>query len=98
MLLTKHCTMKTYGCSGGIVPHILNLGIRWRWVVSLTPRQLYSRGRSSPYPFHRKVVRFRSRSGGYGKEEDSLPLPGIELRSPSLLLKIIIILYRHNYR
>jgi hypothetical protein len=26
----------------GIAPRILNLGTRWRWVVSLTPRPLYS--------------------------------------------------------
>jgi hypothetical protein len=27
--------------SGGMVPHILNLCTRWRWVVSFTPRLLY---------------------------------------------------------
>jgi len=30
--------------SGGIAPGILNLGIRWRWVFSFTPRGLYLRG------------------------------------------------------
>jgi hypothetical protein len=29
--------MKTYWGSGCIAPHILDLGIRWRWVVSFTP-------------------------------------------------------------
>jgi hypothetical protein len=28
--------------SGGIAPHILNLGARWRWVVSFTHQPLYS--------------------------------------------------------
>jgi len=32
--------MKEYWKSGGIVPHILNLGARQRWVVSFTPRLL----------------------------------------------------------
>jgi len=26
--------------SGGAVPRVLNLGARWRWVVSFTPRPL----------------------------------------------------------
>jgi len=33
--------MKTYWEIGGINPRILNLGTRWRWVVSFTPRPLY---------------------------------------------------------
>jgi len=33
--------------SGGIAPRILNLGNRWRWVVSFTLRPLYPRGKSS---------------------------------------------------
>jgi hypothetical protein len=30
LCLTKHHAMKTYWENGGIVPHILDLGIRWR--------------------------------------------------------------------
>jgi len=30
LCLTKHCTMKMYWGSGGIVPHILHLDTRWR--------------------------------------------------------------------
>jgi hypothetical protein len=30
MCLTKHHAMKTYWGSGGIAPHILDLGSRWR--------------------------------------------------------------------
>jgi hypothetical protein len=33
--------MKTYWGSGGIAPRILDLGTRWKWVVSFTPRPLY---------------------------------------------------------
>jgi len=32
--------------NGGTVPRILNMGIRWRWVVSFTPRPLYPQGNS----------------------------------------------------
>jgi len=31
LCLTKHHTMEYWG-SGGITPHILNFGTRWRWV------------------------------------------------------------------
>jgi hypothetical protein len=32
--------------SGGIAPRILDLGTRWKWVVSFTPRPLYPRERA----------------------------------------------------
>jgi hypothetical protein len=38
--------MKAYWGSGGIVPRILDLGSRWRWVISFTPRPLYPQGKS----------------------------------------------------
>jgi hypothetical protein len=38
--------MKIYGGSEGIAPHILDLGTRWKWVVSFTSQPLYSRGKS----------------------------------------------------
>jgi len=46
--LTKHYAMKTYwgGWGGGIVPRILELGTRRRWVVSFTPQPPYPRGKS----------------------------------------------------
>jgi hypothetical protein len=31
--------MKTYWVNGGIATRILDLGTRWRWVVSFTPRE-----------------------------------------------------------
>jgi len=41
LCLTKHHTMKTYWRSWGIAPRILDIGTRWRWVVSFTSRLLY---------------------------------------------------------
>jgi hypothetical protein len=41
LFLTSHHAMETYSRSVGIVPRILNIDIRWRWVVSFTPRSLY---------------------------------------------------------
>jgi len=38
LCLIKHHTMITYGC---IALCILNLAIRWRRMVSLTPQKLY---------------------------------------------------------
>jgi len=38
--------MKAYWGSGCIAPRYLNLGIRWKRVVSFTMRSLYSRGKS----------------------------------------------------
>jgi len=40
---TKHQPMKTCWRSGGILPLILNIGTGCRWVVSFTPRPLYTR-------------------------------------------------------
>jgi hypothetical protein len=33
--------------NGGINPRILNLGARWMWVVSFTPRPLYPQGKTT---------------------------------------------------
>jgi hypothetical protein len=57
--LIKHHAMNTYWGSGGIAPHILNLGTRWRWVVSFTPRPLYPLGRAPRYPLDRVWVYLR---------------------------------------
>jgi len=50
LCLTKHHAMKTDWGSGGIAPRILDLGARRRWVVSFTPRSLYSQGEKHRYP------------------------------------------------
>jgi hypothetical protein len=55
------------------------LGIRWRWVVSFTPRPLYPRERKRPsYPLDRRLVGPQSRSGHGGEEKNSQPLQGFE--------------------
>jgi len=41
--------------SVAIAPHILNLGARWRWVVSFTPRPLYRRGKNLRYALDRRL-------------------------------------------
>jgi hypothetical protein len=38
--------MKAHWGSGGIVPRILDLGTRWRWVISFTSRSLYPQGKT----------------------------------------------------
>jgi hypothetical protein len=47
LFLTEHYVMKAYWGRGCIAPHILDLGITWRWVVSFIPRPLYSQGKST---------------------------------------------------
>jgi len=42
-----HHAMKTYWENGGIAPRVLNVGARWRWVVSFMSRPLYPRNKSS---------------------------------------------------
>jgi hypothetical protein len=49
LCLTKYHAMKAYWGSGRIAPRI-DLGTRWRWVVSFTPRPLYSQGKEPLVP------------------------------------------------
>jgi len=58
--------------SEGVAPRIPNLGTRWRSVVSLTPRPLYSRGKSPRHPLDRKMGGPQSRSGEW--RWDKIPL------------------------
>jgi hypothetical protein len=44
----------------------------------LTPRPLYSQGRSPWYPLDKKLSGPQSRSGCGGEEKNSQPLPGLE--------------------
>jgi hypothetical protein len=67
--------------SGDTVPCILNIGTRWRWVVSFTPRPIYSRGKSSWYPLQWRL-------GGSPEPvwtwwEKSRILPGMKPQPPS---------------
>jgi hypothetical protein len=56
---------------------IAGVVVRWRWVVSLTPRPLYPRGKNTLYPLDRRLggPHSRSRSGS----ERKIPSPCREL-------------------
>jgi len=56
--------------SEGTAPRIFNLGTRWRWVVSFTPRPLYPRGKIPCYPFNRRLGGPQSRSGSGGEDKN----------------------------
>jgi hypothetical protein len=45
--ITEHHAVKSYCGSRGKASIILDLGARWRWVVSFTPRPLYPRERAA---------------------------------------------------
>jgi hypothetical protein len=70
--------MKAYWRSGGIAPRILDLGTRWRCVISFTLRPLYTRGKSPCYPLDKRLGGPQSRAGRGGEEKNSQPLPGLE--------------------
>jgi hypothetical protein len=70
--------MKTYLRNGGIAPHILDLGTRWRLVVTFTPRPLYLQGKSPWYSLDRRLGEPQSRSGRDGEEKNYQPPSGIE--------------------
>jgi hypothetical protein len=53
--ITKHHALKAYWASRGIAPRILDLGTRWRWVVSFTPPPLYPQGKSPWYPLDTRL-------------------------------------------
>jgi hypothetical protein len=65
--------------SGFIEPHFLDLGTRWRWVVSFMPRPLYHRGNSPRYPLDRSWVNLKSSLGDMEKWK-FFRTPGLELR------------------
>jgi hypothetical protein len=51
-----------------------DLGTRWRWVVSFTPRPLYPQGKSPRYPLDRKLGGPQSRYGHGVEEKNFQPL------------------------
>jgi hypothetical protein len=67
------------GCIG-TPPTIIDLDIRWRWVVIFTPRLLYPLGKTLRYPLDRRLNGTRGRFGRRGIEKFILPTPGIEHR------------------
>jgi hypothetical protein len=70
--------MKVYWGSGGIAPRIIDLGTRWRCVVSFTPQPLYRQGKSPWYTLDRRLGGPLSRSGRGSEEKNSQPLQGIK--------------------
>jgi hypothetical protein len=64
--------------SGGKLHSFFDLGTRWRWVVSFTPRPLYPQGKSPLYPLDRGLGGPQSRSGRGGEEKNFQPPPEIE--------------------
>jgi hypothetical protein len=73
LCLTKHEAMKMYWGSRRIVPPIIDLTTRWRWVVSFT--SLYPRDKRRPYPSDRRVGGPRSRYECGGEEKISYHCP-----------------------
>jgi hypothetical protein len=76
--LTEHHAKKSYWGSGGTNPRIFQLGTRWRWVVSFTPRPLHRQGKSPWCLLDRRLGGSQSRSGLGGEEKNSQLLPGLE--------------------
>jgi hypothetical protein len=73
LCLTKHHAMKIYRGCGGIAPCILDFGTRWRWVVRFMPWLFYPQGKSSWYPFDRRLGGPQSHSAHGGDEKNSQP-------------------------
>jgi hypothetical protein len=72
-VLNYHHAMKTYWGSGGIIPRVLDLGTRWRWVVSFTPLPVYLPGKELLLSLDRRLGGPQSRSGNDG--ERKIPSP-----------------------
>jgi len=72
VLLHKH---RGIFWSGDIVPFILNLGTRWRRVVTFYLRWNY------PVPIHYEAIGFQRGSGRFREEWNFLPVPGFKRRA-----------------
>jgi hypothetical protein len=75
--LTEHQTTGVLR-SRGMVPRILDLGTRWRWVVSFTPGRFTPQLKSPCCPLDRRLCGPQSRPGRGGEERNSQPLSGLE--------------------
>jgi len=53
--------------------HILNLGSRWRRVISFTHRPFYWFMKSPRYPYYSRLGEPHSRSRHYGEVKNSCP-------------------------
>jgi hypothetical protein len=72
--------MKAYWGSGGMAPRILDIGTRWRWVVSFTHRPLFPPGKEPLVPLDKRLGESQSWSRRCGEEINSQPLPGLDLQ------------------
>jgi len=63
---------------GGIASHILDLGTRWTWVVSFTPRPFYPQRKGPKCLLDRRLVGPRSQSWRGSEEKNSQPLSVLE--------------------
>jgi hypothetical protein len=81
------CGPCTHMGIGGVAPHFLNRGTRWRWVFSFTSQPLYFRGMRSHYSLNRSLCKTQSRSGGFrdlqnfAMSEIPAPLNGLPTHS-----------------
>jgi len=57
--------------NGRIAARILNLGVRWRWMVRFTTRPLYLRGKGPRYLSSKRLGGHQNRSGRCGVERNS---------------------------
>jgi hypothetical protein len=60
---------------------IIDLGTRWRWEASFTPRPLYPRGQCPRCPLDTRLGELQGQSERCWEGKNLLPLPGIESRS-----------------
>jgi hypothetical protein len=65
--------------NGIVALRILNLGTKWRWVISFTPRPLYPRGTIHRYPLHRRLNVPQCRLDEVAKRK--IPVP-VGIRTP----------------
>jgi hypothetical protein len=70
LCFTKHHATKMYWGSGGIAPHILNLGTGWRWLVSLTPQPFYPWDKSVRFLLNRRLGGPQNQSGCRDEEKN----------------------------
>jgi hypothetical protein len=64
--------------NGVIAPRIIDLGIRWRRMVSFTRRPRYPQEKSPWNLLDRRLGGPRSQSGHGGEEENTQHMPGLE--------------------
>jgi hypothetical protein len=103
-ILTEHHAVKGYWRSEGITPCILNLGARWRWLISFTTRPFYPQRKSPWYQLTWRMGGAQSQSGRGGEEKNPHLLPGLEppiiqpvaQRYTSEVFRLLFANYRRN--